>query len=48
MDLFMKANLNGATVVLATHDREIVRRVRKRCAILKGGHVALEEALCIY
>jgi cell division transport system ATP-binding protein len=48
MDLFLKANMGGATVVLATHDREIVRRVRKRCAVLRGGHITVEEALCIY
>ena len=48
MDLFLKANAAGTTVVLATHDREIVRRVRKRCAVLRGGHIQLEEALCIY
>ncbi|MCM2324282.1 MAG: ATP-binding cassette domain-containing protein, partial [Oligoflexia bacterium] len=48
MDLFLKANLGGATVVVATHDREIVRRVRKRCATLKGGRLAIEEALCYY
>jgi cell division transport system ATP-binding protein len=48
MDLFLKANLGGATVVLATHDREIVRRVRKRCAILKNGRISLEENLCTY
>lgn len=48
MDLFLKANLNGATVVVATHDREIVRRVRKRCAVLKAGRLAIEEALCYY
>lgn len=48
MDLFMKANLNGSSIVVATHDREIVRRVRKKCAILKDGHVTFEEALCIY
>ena len=48
MDLFLKANIKGSTVVVATHDREIVRRVRKRCAVLKGGHVSIEEALCIY
>lgn len=48
MDLFLKANTTGSTIVLATHDREIVRRVRKKCALLKGGHIALEEALCIY
>lgn len=44
MDLISKANLAGATTVLATHDREIVRRVRKRCAILKGGTLAIEGA----
>jgi cell division transport system ATP-binding protein len=48
MDLFLKANVSGSTVVLATHDREIVRRVRKKCAVLRGGNIALEEALCIY
>lgn len=48
MDLFLKANLGGATVVIATHDREIVKRVRKRCAILRGGRMQLEEALCTY
>jgi len=48
MDLFLKANLTGSTVVIATHDREIVRRVRKRCATLKGGAISLEESLCIY
>lgn len=48
MDLFLKANLTGTTVVLATHDREIVRRVRKRCAMLRGGRLNLEEMLCTY
>lgn len=45
MDLFLRANVMGATVVVATHDREIVRRVRKRCAVLRGGHVVLEDSL---
>lgn len=48
MELFLKANAQGSTVVIATHDREIVRRVRKRCAVLQGGNVSLEDALCIY
>ena len=49
MDLFLKANLGGATVVVATHDREIVRRVRKRCAILRAGRMHVEEAnACFY
>lgn len=48
MDLLLRANVGGATVVVATHDREIVRRVRRRCAILRGGRIAIEEPLCIY
>lgn len=48
MDMFLKANLLGATVLLATHDREIVRRVRKKCAVLKEGRLVIEEALCFY
>ena len=49
MDLLLKANLGGATVVVATHDREIVRRVRKRCAMLREGRMHLEEgATCFY
>lgn len=49
MDLFQRANLGGSTVVVATHDREIVNRVRKRCAVLRGGNVQFEgaAALCI-
>ncbi len=48
MDLFLKANVGGAAVILATHDREIVRRVRKRSAVLRKGQVTLEDAACIY
>ena len=48
MDLFLKANLTGTTIILATHDREIVRRVRKRCATLNKGRLGFEEALCTY
>lgn len=42
MELFFRANAQGATVVLATHDREIVRRIRKRCAILKDGQLSFD------
>ncbi|MGZ3688236.1 MAG: cell division ATP-binding protein FtsE [Bdellovibrionota bacterium] len=48
MDLIMKANAKGTTVVLATHDREIVRRVRRRCAMLKDGRIMIDEGVCIY
>ena len=44
MELLTQANAKGATVVAATHDREIVRRVRKPCAALSAGRIAVEKA----
>ena len=43
MDLFVKVNLAGTTMLLATHDLEMVRRLRKRCAILRDGAFKVEE-----
>lgn len=43
MDLFVKLNLSGMTMLLATHDLEMVRRLRKRCAILKDGNFKVED-----
>ncbi len=43
MDLLVRANMGGATVLVATHDQEVVRRVRKRCAQMKGGRLAAIE-----
>ena len=43
MDLFVKLNLSGTAVLLATHDLEMVRRLRKRCAILKDGIFKVED-----
>ena len=43
MDLFVKINLAGTAVLLATHDLEMVRRLRKRCAILKDGIFKVED-----
>lgn len=43
MDLILRANQSGATVIVATHDREIVRRVRKRCGSLRAGKIEFEE-----
>ncbi len=48
MEQFVIANRAGATVVLATHDREIVRKVRKRCGILNQGKLNIEDLRCIY
>jgi cell division transport system ATP-binding protein len=43
MDLFVKLNLSGTALLLATHDLEMVRRLRKRCAILKDGLFKVED-----
>ena len=43
MDLFVKQQLRGATIVFATHDLEMVRRLRKRVAILKDGTLKVED-----
>jgi cell division transport system ATP-binding protein len=50
MDMLLRANMGGATAIVATHDREIVRRVRKRCGTLRAGRIEFEEggALCTY
>lgn len=47
MDLFVKQNLKQTTVILATHNHDIVRRVPKKCALLKGGHMTIEDSRCI-
>lgn len=43
LDLFVRLQVQGTTVMLATHDREMIRRVRKRCAVLRQGRVYFEE-----
>lgn len=48
MDLFQKIHLRGATVIIATHDREIVRRVRRRSCVLKSGKLVIEEGICLF
>ncbi len=37
MELFKMANARGSTVVLATHDREMIRRFPRRVVTLDGG-----------
>jgi cell division transport system ATP-binding protein len=48
IDLFQKMHLRGTTVILATHDREIVRRARRRSCILKAGKLVVEDGVCIF
>ena len=39
MNLFREINSRGTTVVIATHDRELIRRVGRRAVTLDHGHV---------
>lgn len=48
MSLLVRANKNGATVVVATHDREIVRRIAHPCAVLQQGRMIVGERACIF
>ena len=39
MNLFREINSRGTTVIVATHDRELIRRVGRRSITLDHGHV---------
>lgn len=39
MNLFREINARGATVVVATHDRELIRRVGRRAVTLDHGNI---------
>lgn len=50
MELFEKINSNGTTVVVVTHNNEIVRQMNKRIIHLKNGSVAndIQEGGYVY
>ncbi|MEI6916234.1 MAG: cell division ATP-binding protein FtsE [Armatimonadota bacterium] len=43
MQLLTKINLRGATVIVATHDSEMVNRVRKRVVAMDDGEIVRDE-----
>ncbi len=43
IDLLLKINQAGTTVVLATHDKEIVDRLKKRVITIKQGKIISDE-----
>lgn len=43
MDIFEEINRRGTTVVMATHNKEIVNTVRKRVIAIEGGLIARDE-----
>ena len=44
MRLFREINARGTTVVVATHDRDLVRRMQRRTIFLEHGRVVQPEA----
>ena len=45
MRLFLEVNLRGTTVLLATHDRDLIQRIGKRVLTLDKGRVAADIEL---
>ncbi|GGG06697.1 cell division ATP-binding protein FtsE [Paenibacillus abyssi] len=44
MNLLEEINFRGTTIVMATHNREIVNRLRKRVIAIENGIIARDEA----
>lgn len=43
MNLFEEINARGTTIVMATHNREIVNTIRKRVIAIEGGMIVRDE-----
>jgi len=48
LKLLEEINLQGTTVIMATHDRDIVNRFRRRVLELSGGRLVRDEAKGVY
>lgn len=48
ISLLLKINNSGTTVILATHDKEIVDKLKKRVITLSKGEVALDQEVGVY
>jgi cell division transport system ATP-binding protein len=46
--LLLKINNSGTTVLLATHDQEVVDKLRKRVITVQHGEVVLDQAVGLY
>jgi cell division transport system ATP-binding protein len=43
MRLFREINARGTTIVVATHDRDLIRRMQRRTLVLDGGRLLVGE-----
>ncbi len=46
--LLLKINNAGTTVILATHDQDVVDKLKKRVVTLKNGEVVLDQTIGMY
>lgn len=46
--LLLKINNSGTTVLLATHDQEVVDKLKKRVITLQKGEIVLDQAVGLY
>ncbi|HUF17928.1 MAG TPA: cell division ATP-binding protein FtsE [Thermoanaerobaculia bacterium] len=44
MQIFIDANVRGSTVIVATHDRELIRQAAKRLLVLDKGRIVEQKA----
>ena len=43
MDIFQRINAAGTTIIMATHDRDIVNRMYRRVIELESGRIVRDE-----
>ena len=48
MDIFREVNKSGTTIVMATHDREIVDEMEKGVIAIEHGHIVRDDAKGVY
>lgn len=48
MDIFREVNKSGTTIVMATHDREIVDEMEKRVIAIEHGHIVRDDTKGVY
>ncbi len=48
MDIFREVNKSGTTIVMATHDKEIVDEMEKRVIAIEHGHIVRDDAKGVY
>lgn len=48
MDLLLEINKRGTTIIMATHNKDIVNRMRRRVVALENGHIVRDEAKGVY